>query len=220
LPGQVDLGEVWHGECVEAFSVFAAPDGKSLAASGRERAAGAADALAQAVRSCAAQLTDLVRSHARDRIRAAWDTPDHSGGTALAERLTVPAASDGASQPAASSVDPIAFWLGGIETAVVEHGDVPGLARASQAIGRTGLSAVAGAAALDYAPAERFLVEVGGEAGAAIVGVAVEALSAGLLTVARDVIDDAGRLLDEATPAEDIGPMLGGHAERFAKEAE
>jgi hypothetical protein len=228
LPGQVDLEEVWTGVCSGAFSALAASAGKPLEASARDQAAEAAAALTQAVRNCAVQLTDLVRSHARDRIRAAWDTPAHPGGVALAERVgavsgnpeSPSSTSTSPSAPLAQSLSPVAVWLGGIDTAVVEHGDAPGLALMTAVVGRCGLTAVAGAAALDCPGAEGFLVKIGGQAGAAIVGVAVEGLSAGLLMAARDVIDDAGRVLDEAMLAEDIGPMLGGHALRFAKEAE
>jgi hypothetical protein len=114
----------------------------------------------------------------------------------------------------------VAAWIGSIDAAVVAHGDTPALESLARKLGRSGLGALAAAAALDCKGPEQILIATDSEAGSMIVGSAVEALSAGLLTAARDVVDAARVAVDSVTPSDAIGPMLAAHAVNFAEEDE
>jgi hypothetical protein len=171
---------------------------------------------------CAEQLIDLVRLHTRDRVRAAWDSASNTGGEELTEAVDR-AARDGQMrgwQGTRTTADQVAVWLGDIDAAVVEHGDTPALEGLARGMGRPGLGALAGAAALDCPDAGKFLTSVGGEAAASIVDAAYDALSGSLLMAARDVVDGARAMLEQTVLGDDLGPLLAGHMAHFAEEDE
>jgi hypothetical protein len=222
LPAHLALIGTWSLAWEGPFEALAAAPERVAAPTWRARAKAAAESLIDAVEACADQLIELVRSHTRDRIQAVWDSPAYPGGRELSTRIAdgpgpAPAA---ARHVAGPPLNPVGVWWGNIDAAVVEHGDTPPLEQLQGAIGRMGIGALAAAAALDCPGAEAFLVSFGGQAGAAIVRVASEALSAGLLKAARDIVDNARGVLQEAAPDDEVGLMLTVHAAYFAEEDE
>jgi hypothetical protein len=236
LPAHIELIEVCTRVLADPLAGLLEPAATPTSTDWRERATQAGTDLVESVNWCAEQLIDLVRAQTRDRVRTAWDSEDGSPGAALVEALdaaipSVPASEkkptpptgQDASSPSGtvrSTVRQVAVWLGDIDAAVVAGGDTTALEALSRAVGRPGVGALAGAAALDCPGAGQYLVGVGGQAGADIVEAAYDALSAGLLTAARDIVDKARSVLEHVTPGDGVGRLMSAHRAHFAEEDE
>jgi hypothetical protein len=222
LPALVELSDVWARVRRAPLGQVADDPTCTDEPEWRQAAARAGTDLAASVTWCGEQLIDLVRTHARDRVRVAWDGATNPGGSDPADGIDRTALDDQlrSHQGTRTAADQVAVWLGDIDAAVVEHADTPALEGLARGVGRPGLGALAAAAALDCPGAGEFLVGVGGEAGASIVDAAYDALSGSLLMAARDVVDGARAVLEQAVLGDDLGPLLAGHVAHFAEEDE
>jgi hypothetical protein len=241
LPAFSKLSAAWRQAEAGALAKVVGSDGTMRSGSSwTKRWAGALTGLMPPLQEVARQLFAAAKTTAASRLRAAWTEPGvPDGGAELVQvfdarvygteppkgsafaglNATPEDGPDRAASSSAEDVEPIVdAWIADLRACLTRRADSPAIQALTAAFTEDGLVALLGVASLSCAGAVDLLGEVAPASAPTLRSEAGEALTAALLTAAREVLGVAETVIARASISPGVSDLLLAHARDLERE--